>query len=134
MLPSASMERQLRRLVTELADMSEEDVAAILAELTEERRRMVSDLLRIYAGARRGGATKATRAVGIDMSRLSPWLVERLDIGRSTECAMTAHGREILRDCSRRLFASERVPDIGSDRTPSLAHRIGTYIGARAAR
>jgi hypothetical protein len=102
-MPHPIPERALRRTIADLAAMNPEDAGAILAALEPAQRGTVEKLLSEY-GAYFEGGPKPPLADGgnYDPSRLSSWLVQRLE--GSPGFAMTAHARQELRDATARLY------------------------------
>lgn len=117
----------------ELAAFSAEDVTAILDTLEEERRDIVSGLLQTYAEPLDGGRRGAAVPASFDARRLSPWLLDRLSVDRSTDLAITPHSRQALHNRATRLFRFEGAsPETAAAPRPSLVHRIGACFSAKA--
>ncbi len=94
-------DRALRRTIADLAVLDPEDAAAVLADLAPGEREAIEGLLREYAAYFDGAAKPVTKGGGAyDLSRLSPWLVERLE----GAFEMTTPAREALRDSAVRLY------------------------------
>ena len=86
-MPIPGSERALRRLVSRLAQASDEDIQAILAGLEERQRETVEGLLKSYQGATQATATAPSPPpLARDVTLgLSPWLANRVVGGPSTE-------------------------------------------------
>jgi hypothetical protein len=102
-MPHPIPDRALRRVIADLAALAPEDAGAILVTLEPVQREKIESLLREYASYFDGtpNPPPADRS-DYDPSRLSPWLVQRLEGAAAFE--MTAHARQALRDCAARLY------------------------------
>jgi len=81
-MPLPASERQLRRVVAELAGATPEDIQAVLSGLEESQRERVEALLAVFneeTGAPPSPA--APEADATTLARLSPWLRARLARG-----------------------------------------------------
>ena|GEM_PF-4166277 len=87
-------------MVVDLAALQPDDIAAVLAELSEEQRGTVERLLRDFSGFGFGGPTPPPEARAYDVIRLSPWLVQKLE----SNDGMTDRARTALRECALELF------------------------------
>ena len=119
-------ERDLRRMVVDLAALLPEDREAVLSELDISQRRALEGMLREFSGEGLAAETAAADAVaGCDASRFSPWLVERMaeESGAST----TAASRQALHDCAVALY-----PRTAPQRSAGMFSRLATLIGGRA--
>lgn len=89
----ARFDRELRRLVSEIATLPPDDLEAILAEFDPGSRRRLSDLVAEYLDA--------PAAHGSPRPDLSAWLQRRLDAALSSSAAdgfaLTAAAHEALR-------------------------------------
>jgi hypothetical protein len=99
-----SPDQALRRLVFDLGALSADDAAAVLDQLDPPHRKKIEALLRELSefGFGQNLPKPADELPGIDVSCLSPWLIERLKSGRDT-ISMTTPARATLRDCAARL-------------------------------
>lgn len=118
-------ERELRRMVVDLAALLPEDREAVLSELDASQRRVLEDMLREFGGEALAGEAVAPDAVaGCDASKFSPWLVERM--AETSSAATTAEARKALHDCAVALYPrSER------ERSPGLFSRFAAVIAGR---
>lgn len=102
-MPLRASENGLRTLVTELAALHAEDVAAILATLSEGERQAVESCLDEHLS--RFEFALATRsAAPFDATRLSPWLSSRLQAPETGDDPMTSQARQALLACAIRLY------------------------------
>lgn len=146
------LDKTLRRMVTELAMASPEDVEAILDELDTRARQRVETLLAEYRGEviplpNASRVTAAAEPIAID--GLSPWLAARLErrtqtvAGRPGSLTSAADARELGVDYSitQTAFealrsAAQATQETGKDRAPAPwsgpARRA--LLGRRAAR
>jgi hypothetical protein len=92
----------LRRLVADLATLHPDDMQFVLDELGAGQRDAVEGLLRDFAGLS-DKPTETPSRLAVDVWRLSPWLVERLDAAVADR-EMTAHARSALKACAARLY------------------------------
>ncbi len=99
-MPPSAPERDLRRIVAELAGLHGDDLAAILAELGADERRTVETLLHEYkVGTSAVDAAPPVQDPMFDATRLSPWLAARM---RDTH-GVTPHARRTLQACAARI-------------------------------
>jgi hypothetical protein len=120
-MPAPDHETRLRRLVTQLAQISPEDLALVLDELTTEQRSRAEALLSAYAQA--GSLAQPVRDDAVlSQGRqlgLSPWLLDRLEDAAGnrapTEAGpafltapMTAASAEALQAAVREVWAQNR--------------------------
>jgi hypothetical protein len=91
-------DRQLRRMVVDLAALHGDDVAAVLEQLDPEQRRKVETLLKEFSAFGFGDA--AASSPSIDTARVSSWLIERTVASAS----MTASARAALLRCATQLY------------------------------
>lgn len=118
-------ERELRRMVVDLAALLPEDREAVLGELDVAQRRMLEDMLREFNGESLAAETVSADAVaGCDASKFSPWLVERMS-GESAS-ATAAEARKALHDCAVALYPRTEVL-----REPGLFSRVAAIIAGR---
>ena len=102
-MPPPRSDRTLRRLVAELAAASDEDVEAVVAELSPLHRRRITALLASFVGE---PEPIAPTAHAPDLSTpklvgLSPWLEARLDDGANGKVGqfdLTPASRAALRE------------------------------------
>lgn len=116
-MPPATSDRELRRLVANLAFLEPHDVAAVMADLDATQRQNVERLLREFPGFAVPPAVE-----GCDTTRLSPWLAQKLQ-PESPDCAMTNAARDALRDCAIALFP---VPAV--QRKPGIFARLASAL------
>jgi hypothetical protein len=122
-------DRVLNRLVVQLSRLSENDAAAILASLDSDVRRQVEILLdELRTGGDLSPPLPAPPAC--DITRLSPWLVERL----SLPAKLTPQAHSCLLDCAARLFPMpppKRMSPRDKAHRPflNLAFLFGTGMG-----
>src|SRR5690348_7900600 len=93
-------DQDLRRMVVDLAALQPDDIAAVLAELSENQRGTVEHLLRDFSGFGFGGPTPPSETQKYDVTRLSPWLIQKLENSEG----MADQARAVLRDCALELF------------------------------
>ena len=102
-------DRNLRRLIVRLSALPPEEVTAILGELATSEREKIAALLHDYQvqpGGTRSGEPVAQCT--FDMTRVSPWLIERLetpDRHHMSERAVVA-----LKSCVMRLYPIPLTP------------------------
>ncbi|HWA90276.1 MAG TPA: hypothetical protein VG889_09595 [Rhizomicrobium sp.] len=109
-------ERDLRRMVVDLAALVPEDREAVLGELDAPQRRTVERLLAEFSGGGFAEEVAAEAVPGCDSAKLSPWLADRM----SERSTMTAHAREALRKSAMALFPKTDAPA----RQPGLFARL----------
>jgi hypothetical protein len=106
-MPLRGPEPALRRLVSRLAGLHADDLAAILTELDGGQRRTVEKLLEEHALV--FGDLKPVAAAepdAFDTAHLSPWLAQRV---RSDGALLTEATRKVLRELAQaRHTKSER--------------------------
>jgi hypothetical protein len=118
-------ERELRRMVVDLAALLPEDREAVLGELDAPQRRVLEDMLRAFNGEALAAEAVAPDAVaGCDASKFSPWLVERM--AETSAAATTSDVRKALHDCAVALY-----PRTERERNPGLLSRFAAVIGGR---
>jgi hypothetical protein len=119
-------DRELRRMVVDLASLHADDVEAVLDRLDPSQRRKVEILLREFSAFGFGGATAAhsARADAIDRARVSSWLLGRTDPD-CTEARLTPLARSTLREAALRLYPA---PQDANRAGSSLLDRIKSLI------
>lgn len=126
-------DRELRRMVVDLAALRGEDIAAVLEKLSPQQRRKVEGLLKEFSefGFASTGALLSERSVVIDVTRVSSWLVERTDPERSG-ANMTPSTRAALLQCATDLYPAPQAPSRA--RGPSMFGRLKSlfWTGAPA--
>jgi len=108
-------ERQLRRLVADLARVHVDDLEAVLGELDATERGTVETLLREYAGLVEP-ANDGNETPGCDRVAVSAWLVERFE--ERADIAMTAAGRSALQQTAVRLYPATASTTVGPSGGP----------------
>lgn len=107
----------LRRMVADMAALHADDMAAILNELHAGGRQTVEGLLHDYASyADIGEAPVPGDRIAYDASKLSPWLIQRLQAADEPGYDMTAQVRHALRDCVTRLYPASSAAIPGARR------------------
>jgi hypothetical protein len=103
-MPRPKPERALRRLVSNLATLHGDDIAAILGELDARQRRVVESLLHEHAEYLADPVSAPEgQQDNFDAAALSPWLAQRLQARAGTAFAMTERARLALREVSARV-------------------------------
>jgi len=122
-MPRSAPDRTLRRLVSDLAMLQNEDREAILAGLDAGKRRTVEAMLKTYlAPFDSVTAAPSQTQPDVDPSRFSPLLVQRLR--PAADIAMTEATREALRDAAAKL-RPRAIPDRPRERSGFLARLMG---------
>lgn len=121
-------DRELRRMVVELAALRADDVKAVLDRLDVPQRRKVEALLREFSEFGFGGsaAVLSPRADAIDEARLSSWLLGRTDDGGNAR--MTPLACSTLRDAALRLYPAPQAADANTRSGSSLLGRIKSLL------
>lgn len=96
----------LRALITELAALHPDDVAAILSVLSEGERQAVESCLDEHL-SRFEVALAARSTAPFDAARLSPWLSSWLQAPETGGDPMTPQARQALLACAIRLYPAE---------------------------
>jgi hypothetical protein len=120
-------DRELRRMVVDLASLRPDDVEAVLDKLDPSQRKKVEVLLREFSAFGFGGsaAPHSARADAIDGARVSSWLLGRTDPD-CAEARMTPLARSTLREAALRLYPA---PQEDANRTgPSLLGRLKSLL------
>lgn len=92
----------LRRMVSDLASLHADDVAAILADLPPAERQTIEGLLREHASYFEATPASATSSEEFDAARLSPWLLQRLRGEDRFVMSVTGEARQALLDAAIR--------------------------------
>lgn len=140
-MPLPAADRNLRRLVAELATTTKDDIAAVLAGLEETQRERAEALLAEYRNPGASAAGPGDRRAPAALGDLSPWLVDRwarsnLEEARAGEamqiwsghdltCAMTPTALAALREAV--LSVERRAPS-----TSDQATSAGWFTGLAA--
>jgi hypothetical protein len=119
-MPPATSDRELRRIVANLAFLEPHDVAAVMGDLDAKQRQTVERLLREFPGFALPPAVE-----GCDTTRLSSWLAQRLQPELS-DCAMTNGAHDALRGCAMELFPAPIV-----QRRPGFFARLASAISGQ---
>lgn len=129
-------DRALRRMVAQLSVLGEDDIEAILNGLDGGRRKEVEALL---LECRNGTHVfphlirpEARPPASFDPTRMSPWLVERLDPAGPGE--LTVHARQWVIACATRLFPMPETVSAGRPQSPGVMARLGTLFTASKGR
>jgi hypothetical protein len=126
-VPLPEPDRNLRRLITDLADLDAEDITAILDRLDPVSRGRADALLHDYAG-QEAPTPRDQTPVGFDQSSFSPWLTELFRDQRS----MTPHAHRVLVSCAAGLHPAPAKPaDEAGGQAQSLISRIGSFLSRR---
>ena len=96
----------LRRMVSDLAAMHVDDIAAILGDLEPAERQVVEDLLREHASYFEATPGSDTPSEEFDAARLSPWLLQRLRGEDRFVMSITGEARQALFDAAARAVPS----------------------------
>ncbi len=122
---SLQPDRALRRLVADLAVLHPDDVSAVLQGLDPRERGTVEALLREYvAHFEQAPAKVSDIRAHYDLSRLSPWLVDRIE---TADFAVTAQARQALRDVAVRIFPMASVTALPSaQKRPTFLARMSS--------
>jgi hypothetical protein len=128
----AGLDRQLRRLIINLASLHREDLEAILGELDAGQHTTVERLLREFVGF--GFADEKSdlaAAPAYDRSRISAWMLQRLE---SDAVAITPQAREVLRECAKRVCEVPLFPAAAAAQTNTIVSEpMAVLIGKAAA-
>jgi hypothetical protein len=92
----------LRRMVSDLATMHADDIAAVLGDLQPAERQVVEDLLREHASYFEAVPGSDTPSEAFDAARLSPWLLQRLRGEDRFVMSITGEARQALFDAAVR--------------------------------
>ncbi|HJT42309.1 MAG TPA: hypothetical protein VJ750_02295 [Rhizomicrobium sp.] len=103
-MPFPNPDAAVQAIVAELAALHTEDSAAILAVLNGHERTIIEQLLHTHIGSFETSLAASGAASRYDPSRLSPWLVQRLQTAKSEESDMTPQARKTLLDCVTKLY------------------------------
>ena len=96
-LPSS--ERSLRRLVAQLAAAAPDDIEAVLAELDDDQRARIHELLKSYEGQGASPASPRPSTTTLSTEGLSGWLALRVrDLGSASHGGLTAAAAQALRE------------------------------------
>jgi hypothetical protein len=126
-------DRALRRMVVDLAALHPGDVAAVLDLLDPSQRKTIETLLRQLSDFGFGEPiAQSSDGVAIDLSRLSPWLADRLG-PEQQGIKMTVMARKALRDCVERLCPMPVPAAPEPKRRAALFGRLKSAFGAKAA-
>ena len=98
-------DRALRRAVAGLAQLHADDIAAVLGALGVKERKAVEALLREHATQfEMPSAAPLDDRLTYDISKFSPWLVERLEGVGESRHAIATQTRESLRELAARTY------------------------------
>jgi hypothetical protein len=124
-------DRELRRIIVDLAALHSDDREAVLSDLAPEHRRTIERLLREFLGFGFEEQTvPAAPAPEYDRSSLSPWLIQRLD---ADSADVTAHARKTLHDCAKRVCTTPPERPALSRAKAAPARSMAAAIGRAAA-
>lgn len=125
-------DRELRRMIVDLAALHSDDLEAVLSDLPPNHRSTIERLLREFLGFGFDFGEQAlpTPAPEYDRSRLSPWLIQRLD---ADSADVTAHARKTLGDCAKRICATPPERTIVSRAKAAPPRSMAAAIGRAAA-
>jgi hypothetical protein len=125
-------DRELRRLIVDLAVLSAEDIAAILEELVPEQRTRIAALIGEFTGFGFGEQPSIPEPpIEIDRSHLSPWLVDRID-GVASDGTITVRAREALRRCALQLHPAAGASGRSGPDTRKRRNGFAFVFGERA--
>jgi hypothetical protein len=119
-------DRELRKMIVDLASLHGDDLDAVLDGLDASGRRTVERLLQDLSGAKIE-APPPGAAAACDLARFSPWMVRRLLADRA-DGEMTAHARTALNDCARVLY-----PAVADTRAPGAFAKLAHLVTGRPA-
>ncbi len=124
-MPPIASDKELRRLVADLAAATTEDVAAVLDMLDTRTRAQVRALLAAYAGIEDISEPEASPAF-VNTSGLSDWLAART-LGKPLSGAdsyhITPHAGEALRACVSAMPPQKRSASGTPSKTASTSRR-----------
>lgn len=140
-MPLPAADRNLRRLVAELATTTKDDVAAVLAGLEERQRERVEALLAEYRGPEASPVGRGDRRQPVMVSELSPWLADRwarsnLDEAHRVEATQIWSGHDLSYSMTPTALAALREAVLSVERrapsTPDQATSAGWFTGLAA--
>lgn len=125
----ASIERALRRMIAELAEMPAQERDAVLEQLTDIQSEKVRTLLAEYEGASQAPTSTPIDRQGLPQN-LSPWLLELLDAGKVADGALdlrrpTQHAVDVLKACAAELTTAPRA---GDGTKPPRWHALSRHL------
>jgi hypothetical protein len=118
-------DRDLRRVIVDLAALEPEDLSVVLGDLDAAERRSVEQLLEELSGDR--AAPPVNETAPCDLARFSPWVVRRL-LSDRFEGEMTVEARAGLAECAAALY-----PVSASSRTQGRFSRVAGFFRGRDA-
>ena len=133
-MPLPAADRNLRRLVAELATTTKDDVAAVLAGLEERQRERVEALLAEYRGPEASPAGGGDRRQPVIVSDLSPWLADRwarsnLDGARGGEATQIWSGHDLSYSMTPTALAALREAVLSVERSAPPTSDQATSAG-----
>jgi hypothetical protein len=124
-------DRELRRMVVDLAALQPDDREAVLSDLALDHRGTIERLLRELLGfGFEEQALPAAPAPEYDRSSLSPWLIQRLD---ADSADVTGHARKTLHDCAKRICTTPPERTVVSRVKAGPVRSMAAAIGRAAA-
>jgi hypothetical protein len=105
-------DQALRRAVADLASLHADDRNAVLKEFDAAGQEKLNVLLKGYSDYFDEGIAENAANRHYDFSRLSPWLMQKIEMLDRVGPQITPHARRTLRECAVELFPANSLSPI----------------------